>query len=312
MIKYKASSGNEYDLYAQEMRVSEGNFHKYSWKPSSEKEKIGEKLKEFTKEAQNYKIVLQFRGGLEERKSLLDRLRKDFENDVMRKNPGRIYFGEYYIEGYCIESETGVSNIKNTWSQNIINFYCPNPFWRRESHYQFLPENMDSDTRVQVSVVTGDIYLGQPVDNLAAFREFAFDFRRKSDRKVKYPQFDLPFDFVKNHGRKTLNNTEAFSESDFILTIYGFADSPSILIEGHPYTINAMIYEGERVIIDSAAGTVKKIGRLGEETNLYNARGKEYSVFQKIPPGVQTVNWSGGFGFDITLFDERSEPKWSL
>ena len=38
MIKYKASSGNEYDLYAQEMRVSEGNFHKYSWKPSSEKE----------------------------------------------------------------------------------------------------------------------------------------------------------------------------------------------------------------------------------------------------------------------------------
>lgn len=311
MIKYKASSGNEYDLYAQEMRASEGNFHKYSWKPSSEKEKIGERLKEFTKEAQNYKIVLQFRGGLEERKSLLDRLRKDFENDVMGKRPGRIYFGEYYIEGYCIESETGVSSIKNTWSQNTINFYCPNPFWRRETTYHYLPQQKPVEGDVQNPDISGEKMEGELLEHGAVVKDFPFDFLKPSNLKITYPLFGFPFDLVGTHGRRTLNN-EAFTDTDFVMTIYGFVDNPNIQIAGHPYTVYATIYEGERLIIDSAAGTVKKIGRLGEETNLYNARRKDYSVFQKIPPGVQTVSWPGTYGVDIILYDERSEPKWSL
>lgn len=128
MIKYRASSRNEYSLYAEKMRATEGSFHKYSWKPDSKQAKLGEILKDFTKEAQSYDITLQFRGELPERKALLDRLRNDFENDVVTKKPGRMYFGDYWIDGYCVESETGVSKIKNTWSQNDIIFYCPYPF----------------------------------------------------------------------------------------------------------------------------------------------------------------------------------------
>nr|DAF33076.1 MAG TPA: tail protein [Caudoviricetes sp.] len=241
----------------------------------------------------------------------VDALHEVFEKDVLNKKPGRFYFGEYYISCFIYASE------KEEWEsgysmENTLKLIEANPFWRKETLYQFLPEVMDSGAGEQIPVETGEIYTGEAMDNQAALREFAFDFLRRSDRKVRYPQFDLPFDFVKTRGRRTIDNTMAFSESNFILTIYGFVDTPSILIAGHPYVVNITIYEGERVIIDSATGTVKKIGRLGEETNLYNSRGKEYSVFQKIPPGVQAVNWSGGFGFDILLYDERSEPKWSL
>lgn len=124
-----------------------------------------------------------------------------------------------------------------------------------------------------------------------------------------FPEF--PFDFAPVRGEKILENP-SFTDSNFVTTIYGFAESPQVSIAGHPYRVETTIYEGERLVIDSKKGSVKKIGRLGEVVNCYNARQKDYSVFQKIPPGLNVFQWSGGFGVDIVLFDERSEPKWSF
>ena len=45
---------------------------------------------------------------------------------------------------------------------------------------------------------------------------------------------------------------------------------------------------------------------------MYNARNKLQSVFEKIPSGASVLSWEGDFGVDLTIFDERSEPKWSL
>lgn len=285
-----------------------GDFLNYSWEYTLSGKCIGELRK--TIQEKGFTITIFGKEQAEYERNV-DALHEVFEKDVLKKKPGRFYFGEYYISCFIYASE------KEEWEsgysmENTLKLIEANPFWRKETLYQFLPEVMDSGAGEQIPVETGEIYTGEAMDNQAALREFSFDFLRRSDRKVRYPQFDLPFDFIKTRGRRTIDNTTAFSESNFILTIYGFVDTPSILIAGHPYVVNTTIYEGERVIIDSAAGTVKKIGRLGEETNLYNSRGKEYSVFQKIPPGVQAVNWSGGFGFDILLYDERSEPKWSL
>lgn len=285
-----------------------GDFLNYSWEYTLSGKCIGELRK--TIQEKEFTITIFGKEQAEYERNV-DALHEVFEKDVLKKKPGRFYFGEYYISCFIYASE------KEEWEsgysmENTLKLIEANPFWRKETLYQFLPEVMDSGAGEQIPVETGEIYTGEAMDNQAALREFSFDFLRRSDRKVRYPQFDLPFDFVKPRGRRTIDNTTAFSESNFILTIYGFVDTPSILIAGHPYVVNTTIYEGERVIIDSAAGTVKKIGRLGEETNLYNSRGKEYSVFRKIPPGVQTVNWSGGFGFDILLYDERSEPRWSL
>ena len=105
---------------------------------------------------------------------------------------------------------------------------------------------------------------------------FPFDFARPSDIKIEYPMFGFPFDFVAtSYGRRTIENP-SFADSNFILTVYGFADNPSIMIGGHPYTVYATIYEGERMVINSVDRTVLKIGRMGEVTSLYNSGRKTY------------------------------------
>ena len=47
----------------------------------------------------------------------------------------------------------------------------------------------------------------------------------------------------------------------------------------------------------------------GKEINLFDYRDKTQSVFERIPGGNLRLNWTGTFGFDLTLFEERSEPR---
>ena len=49
----------------------------------------------------------------------------------------------------------------------------------------------------------------------------------------------------------------------------------------------------------------------GTVRNIFAKREKKSSVFEKIPPGELLVSWSGDFGFDVTVYKERSVPKWS-
>ncbi|WP_411329282.1 hypothetical protein [Blautia hansenii] len=201
------------------------------------------------------------------------------EKDILAVMPGKLWMNGQYLNCFISgdikqDAFKGIPyQIKNL---TIVTDY---PFWIKETSYQYLPENPISGSD---SILTAG---------------------------VMFPEF--PFDFSPVKGDKVLENP-SFTESNFILTIYGFAESPQITIAGHPYRVECTVYEGERLVIDSLARTVQKIGRLGEITNLYNARDKFYSVFKKMPPGMNTFQWSGGFGVDITLFDERSEPKWSF
>jgi hypothetical protein len=50
----------------------------------------------------------------------------------------------------------------------------------------------------------------------------------------------------------------------------------------------------------------------GGSTNKYNARNKNWNIYQKIVPGANKVIWSGDFGVDMILYVQRSEPEWSL
>ena len=308
MIKYRASSRNEYSLYAEKMRATEGSFHKYSWKPDSKQAKLGEILKDFTKEAQSYDITLQFRGELPERKALLDRLRNDFENDVVTKKPGRMYFGDYWIDGYCVESETGVSKIKNTWSQNDIIFYCPYPFWCREKKISFYASTQsivdegtkeENDNMIDNSVLDPDYKCDYP-------RKYQTRYRPAKKRYLR----DYKYDYYHNHQLARLDN-DHFAETDFKMFIYGPCTEPKIWIGDHLYHMAATLYGSEYIVIDSRKRTIVKYARNGVQENLFNKRDKENYIFKKIPNGKSAVKWNATFPFDVILFQERSEPPWS-
>ena len=232
--------------------------------------------------------------------------------DVLRNERGYLYVGDYYLRCNII----GMNNEDQfrewcDFQTSEITIISDNPVWIREKTIQFKPENRPEEPEVSGPIITGGEYGGSLVGNQEVLRDFMSDFKRPDNRKASYPLFDLPFDFMKIYGRRIVENDSA-TASDFVMTFHGFVDHPSIMIGDHVYAVNAMIYEGERIVIDSAAGTVIKVGRLGEITNLYNSRNKAQSVFEKIPPGIMTLSWPGTFGVDITLFDERVQPRWSL
>lgn len=310
MVKYQNSKGECCSFQERNIKIKEAKLHSYSWQPVVCAQKYGTTVNDFKKEPVEFEIELRISGTDSKKKETAMQLYDIFEYDIESKTPGKLYFDEYYIECYAINSETVPGECFDV--KKIFKVYCPYPFWIKESIYQFRPQIViPSEPEENIPDISGEITQGKPTENNSVVRDFPFDFLKPSNLKITYPLFDFKFDLVGTYGRRTLKN-ESFAGANFIMIIYGFVDNPNIQIAGHPYTVYTTVYEGERLIIDSAAGTVKKIGRLGEETNLYNARRKDYSVFQKIPPGVQTVSWPGTYGIDIVLFDERSEPKWSL
>lgn len=312
IVKYvSGDSGKEIILNQKyEIAIKECNPYSSVWTYVSREVKYGEIIESFGKDSLKLEMSLKFRGNLEQIEEGLEEFYQECERDILHKKAGELHIGDWKVKGYFLERSAAPS--EEFYGQEVTcTFLAPYPFWVRETTYSFPPEKPKEDDGVNTPMITGGIYTGKEVEHNAALREFQFDFLRPSDWKIKYPMYEFPFDFRKTYGKRAIENC-SFHESDFVMTIYGFADEPSVLIAGHPYTIHAMAYEGERIIIDSAAGTVKKIGRLGEETNLYNSRDKEYSVFQKIPAGTNILRWSGGFGINLTIMDERSHPKWNL
>ena len=213
------------------------------------------------------------------------------EIDVLENQPGRFICGDFYLCGYIVGSQKTVYLIGNQYMVLSLKFATDSKYWIREKTIEYLPKPELVGGENKPPVITGEEPQRKALENKAVFGEFSFDLSKKSTRKVRYPLFDLPFDFVGVREQAAIENP-SFTSSNFVMTVYGFADTPSVMIAGHPYTIHATVYEGERIVIDSSNRTVIKIGRLGEVTNLYNSREKRYSVFQKIPSGVSPVIWA--------------------
>lgn len=275
IIRYVNSEGVEVILNKEPYKVLMSDLTDYDSVEVERNGKIACFTKEITERDLNIDIISNSKEATQE---LCNKLNEVFEKDIYNDVAGKIYINDYYMRCFiksCKKSKRG-NGVIRSYEYTLITDY---PFWIKETPYQYLPEDPISG---------GDSILTEGV----MFPEFQFDFFRAKGDEILY--------------------NPSFADSNFILAIYGFVENPQIAIAGHPYRVETTIYEGERLVIDSLTHTVQKIGRLGEITNLYNARDKHYSVFKKIPPGMNTFQWSGGFGVDITLFDERSEPKWSL
>lgn len=275
-IFYENHIGERIDLNSENIILQYQEFFNYSWDATIRNRKI----KGFKRDSATLPVTVAVTAETEEEYlQIIEEFYRIIEKDILAVVPGKLYIDEQYLNCY-ISGDIKQDAFKGILFQvKNLTLVTDFPYWIKETTYQYLPEKPN-----QVEYTT-------------------------LEKGILFPKF--PFDFYSEKGEKTLFNP-SFKGSNFILTIYGFAENPQITIAGHPYRVETTVYEGERLVIDSIKGTVKKIGRLGEITDCYNARGKQKRVFQKIPPGMNTFQWSGGFGVDITLFDERSEPKWSL
>ena len=86
--------------------------------------------------------------------------------------------------------------------------------------------------------------------------------------------------------------------------------NPKVLLNGHPYEVLTTLERNEYLILNTMEQTITKYLSNGTTDNLFEVRGYDYSVFEKIEPGLVTVNWSGDFGIDLSIFLKRKEAAW--
>lgn len=196
------------------------------------------------------------------------------EKDLRAGLRGRLYVGDYFLECNIHGMTNSDYLIKDYFLRTSMKVVTDKPMWKKATSISFKKQEHNED-------------------------ELGTD----------YP-FDYPNDLLKKEqGQQTIVNNSDFA-TDFIMTIYGAATAPEILINNHSYKMNSIISSGEKIVIDSDAGTILKHSG-GVTYNLFNDRAKEQSVFEKIPNGICSVNWDNTFDFDIILIDSRAEPLWS-
>lgn len=202
-----------------------------------------------------------------------NRLMETVEKDVLAMKHGRVVIGDYYYRCFVTKSQKKNYHFGKHYAIFTLTLVSDFPFWVKETTHIF---------------------------------------RKTTEAKGKnldYPH-DHSFDYFSGMGNKEMVNTDFWS-TNFRMIIYGACKNPAVYVNGHAYQIFDVLENGEYITIDSITKKIYKTAVDGTQTNVFNLRNRDSYIFEKIPPGSSKVIWLGEFGVDITLLEERSEPKWT-
>ena len=276
LVRYVNSKGRSMDLssnFTVRIKKKTAGFYNYEYTPDVTQLAMGVRVNRFTKGAAQYEMTIDFSGSREERADNLQAFFELADYDVAMNKPGRLYVGDQYADGFIVMTEVERYDDRYRTIGKKCTFYLPYPYWIE-------------DRTISYKAIDG-----------------------QQSEGIEFP-IGFPFDMGRTtSGRNTVNNTH-YIPTSFMLTIYGPCVNPSIMIGGNVYKVNTTVGNGGYLEIDSINKTVRRKTSTGF-VNEYNNREKSRSIFEAIQPGVNTLLWSGAFGFDLTLHQERSELKWT-
>lgn len=205
-------------------------------------------------------------------RTLMNELTNIFETDISLGTPGKLFIDDNYLICYIFKSE------KSNWETKLMTsceygLVTDKPFWITETTKSFTKGS------------------------------------GASSESLDYPH-DYPCDYAPKISASNIVN-DNYAPSDFRLTIYGPVVNPAITIGENVYQVYTELLENEYLVIDTQERFVAQYGNTGGQTNKFNSRNKTYEIYAKIPAGISSVVWSGSFGFDIVMYQKRSEPRWN-
>lgn len=274
-IFYENSEGIKLNLLRSPYRLQTADFFNYSWEYSSITGQMnGGKITKFKQGIKSKQATLGIMGRNEEEYyAAVDGFYETVERDVINLTPGKLWIGDYYLECYIFSSQ------KESWEDgievldNTINIVTEYPFWISKNIYTF------------------------------------HSYGTSSSNNKRYVS-RYPYRYANGMNNTYIINPH-FTDSNFTLIVYGPVVNPKVSIGGQSYLVNIVLEAGEYLEIDSRAGTVVKVTINGERVDAFHNREKKRTFFKKIQTGRQNVVWTGKFDFDLILYEERSEPKWS-
>lgn len=206
-------------------------------------------------------------------------LRRAFERDVIAQTPGEFVADGWLQRAYVLEGEL----------RDIIG---PNDYLAAKFH-----------------VVLLDGYWRKPVTQ---------SFQHETETVSDY--LDFPYDYPHDYGIgviPTQVESESQEESPVVLTIYGPATNPYVVIGSNRYQVNVTVTDGGYLIVDGLNHTITLSDMYGNHQNVFDAgvrgtgAGSGTYIFETLKPGLSTVTWPSGFGFDLTHYDIEGVPPWS-
>ncbi len=281
-FRYVNSRGEILDFSEFPYLFQSGDLVKYAWSYDSANNRITNVRREAGEKPFKVGLIPDWSLPYAEKRAALkeaaNRLYNVIEYDVVNKTDGRI------------ETDTG------SYLPCRI-FASEKSDWENPTPYMFNDLTAVSGKNAWITEQDFSFYKS------ASFKDAAESF-------LDYA-YDYAYDYTSQQIGRALLNIDHIDTSDFKMTIFGPCSSPRILIAGHPYQVFTSLSQGDYLIVDSRDHTVIKHLSNGTQQDMYDLRGKTNTVFEKIPPGSNAVSWDGSFGFDLTVFLERSEPLWS-
>lgn len=207
----------------------------------------------------------------------VDVMRHAFDSDVAAGKPGVLVSGEWSIRSYVVKSEPSLI------SKNIVHLdltvVLADGTWRRKRTAQFTPSS--------ASAAGGLNYPHNHLHNYSPQRTLA----------------------------SVVNDST--TASDVIITVYGPAANPYVVIGDNRYQVDASVPAGGYMVIDGVEKSIKVVASNGDTSDVFDAgvrgsgKGSGEYVFEKLPPGYRQISWANGFGFDLVWFEEEGELPWS-
>lgn len=278
-IRFVNHNGNEVDLMGGAYKIEESSLFSHSWHYDSDDAAsgYGGKIKKFRKGVQNREINIHIEGvGMESYKQAYDHLMEIFDEDIIDETAGKLYIDDFYMRCFITDGDPvyfvpGLDMC--TYKFKLASEY---PFWIHEEFRSFPPISSGSE---------------------------------EEESYLDY-EHDYPYDYTMPYGGDVIWSVDHYAPCEFLMTVFGPAVDPRVVINGHPYQVYTTLDTNEYLQIDSRENKVIKYLANGIKQDIYDLRAKQESVFDPITPGNIRVVWSGEFGFDITLYCERSEPRW--
>lgn len=279
-IYYMNSRGDKLDLIKYPyLMLTDTDLFDYTWK-SANKGTAHPQITSFSRNMITKKFSIRVKGiDVDTYKQNIEYLTNFFDADVVNLSPGKLYVNDYYLDCYIYASNKTVKYLE------VLN------------------------TTVEFTLISPD-------GNWKTSKILKYGFRQDDDNDSSNSSmldysYDYMYDYTNSTTYRSLNN-DGYAPSDFELTIYGKCKNPTISIGDWNYGANDVeLLTGEKLIINSLNKKVYKVKNNGDIVNLFNNRFKDFYAFQKIPVGTSTVGWNGAYTFDIRLFKDRSEPKWT-
>ena len=194
------------------------------------------------------------------------------EKDVLAGKHGTLQIGDYKLQCYVKESKKSEFLENKRYMKVQLAILTDKPYWLKETTFRF----------------------------------------RKTTNTNEYLDFpyDMPYDFKNSLALMNFINAN-FTASNFKIIIYGAVENPQLTINSHVYAVETALVANETLTIDSFTKTIEQVSVAGTRYNKFNSRNKDSYIFEKIAAGKCAVLPSEKFDFDIIIYEERGEPKWT-